>query len=352
MEDQYKKEKEKLKQMKDAVRSNRVAIILHNNPDPDCLAAASALQYLLKKHFRKEAALFYRGLIGRAENRSMVNQLKIEAFPYSEIDFRRYKTIAMVDTQPSAGNNPLPSNIIPDIVIDHHRPIRKKTRQVQFQDVRPEAGSSSTIMTRYLRAAEIVIPKNLTTALLYGIKTDTFDLEREAGPDDVSAYRFLLDKVDRNALTRIEHPIHNRSYYAQLHKALENAEIYDDACVTTLEKVAYPEITAELAEWFYFMWGIHWSLSIGVENNEKIYLSLRTRDKKKRASTVINKIAGPHGMAGGHERSAGGMIQLEKPCAESVKCEIACIKKRFLKALKKPEDSKPVKLIQNGAQKQ
>lgn len=351
MEEQFNKEKEKLQQMKDALHSSNVAIIMHNNPDPDCLAGSFGLQLLLKKHFKIESTLFYQGLIGRAENRSMVNQLKIEALPYKDIDFRRFKTIAMVDTQPSAGNNPLPSKVIPDIVIDHHRPIRKKTRLVKFQDVRPEAGSSSTIITRYLRAAEIKIPKTLATALLYGIKTDTYDLEREAGPDDVDAYRFLIDKVDRNALTRIERPIHNRNYYAQLHKALETTEIYDDACITILDPVLYPEITAELAEWLYSMWGIHSVLAVGIENNDKIYLSLRLRNKKKKAGKMIKNIAGKHGMAGGHDQSAGGMITLDTPSKESVMCELSCIRKRFLKTMNKPENMKPVMLIQNGHSK-
>jgi len=44
-----------------------------------------------------------------------------------EIDFSRFDLIALVDTQPGTGNNSLPPEVTPHIVIDHH-PLRKATR--------------------------------------------------------------------------------------------------------------------------------------------------------------------------------------------------------------------------------
>jgi len=341
----------KLVRLGKALRSKKAAIITHNNPDPDCIAAAFGLKLLLNRHFKVSATVFYGGMVGRAENRCMVNRLKLQMQEISGLDPRTFRTVAMVDTQPGAGNNSLPPEISPDIVIDHHFPLRKKTRSAPFHDVRREAGSSSTIITEYLREADVKIPRKTATALLYGIKTDTYDLEREAAPEDVAAYRFLLDKVDRSLLSRIENPLHNRNYYIHLHDALENVEIYDDILVTVLFDVAYPEITAEIAEWFYFMWGIHWVLAAGVEQDSSIYLSLRTRHKKRNAGRLIQQIAGRRGTAGGHEQIAGGRIILDPPGRKTAESEIALIKRRFLRSLGKPDSAAPSYLFHEKNEK-
>lgn len=342
-------EKALLEKLGKALRSKQAAIVMHNNPDPDSLAAAFGMRLLLRRRFNVSASLYYGGMIGRAENRCMVNQLKIPVNQIqkdiNELDLRTFRTIIMVDTQPGAGNNIVPSDIIPQVVIDHHRPIRKLTRKAAFYDVTPGMGSSSTIITGYLRAADIKIPRAEATALVYGIKTDTYDLGRDTGYRDVDQYRFLLDKIDRKRIHNIEHPIHLRSYYVQLHRALQCVEIYDDACITVLEDIEYPEITAELSDWFYNMWGIHWVLAIGVENSGKIYLSLRIRNRKRKAGKLIRQIAGRRGMAGGHEQIAGGVVIAAEDSPEAVQAEIKRIKKRFLKAIGIDESQKPVPLI-------
>lgn len=348
MDEHCKIENERLIEIGKAITSSRVAIIMHNNPDPDCLAAASALQHLLKNTFKAQSSLFYGGMIGRAENRAMVSHLKLEASVFDKSVLGEFKTIALVDTQPGAGNNPLPHSVIPDIVIDHHTPMRAKTRQAAFYDVRPEFGSSSTILTRYLIAADVAIPKAIATALLYGIKTDTYDLEREAGKEDVAAYKYLLDKADRKALARIEHPLHHRSRFANMAQAFSSAEIYEDACVTMLENVEYPDITAEMADWFYYTWGIHWILAIGIEDNKKIFLSLRIRNKKRKAGVMIRQVVGKHGMAGGHDMSAGGMVPVNPPGRSEALEEADRLKRRFLRSLNIPEDTVPSHFVHNG----
>ena len=55
----------------------KLLIVLHNNPDPDALASALALRYLVSKRYNIRSNIAYGGLIGRAENRAMVRELKI-----------------------------------------------------------------------------------------------------------------------------------------------------------------------------------------------------------------------------------------------------------------------------------
>jgi len=339
----------KIEQLGKAVRSRRVAILTHNNPDPDCIAAATGLSLLLKRRFRTDSKIFYGGIIGRAENRAMVRILKLPLHNVKEFDHRVFRTVALIDTQPLAGNNLLHKHIQPDIVIDHHLPIRKKTRQAAFHDIRPGVGASSTIVFGYLQAADIKIPKNIATAIFYGIKTDTYDLGREFGPDDINAYRALLDIIDRQALSDIEHPLHRPEYFIEMSHALKNIEIHEDLLATTVWRVSYPEITAEIADWLYSMRGIKWVLSIGIDKEDDIYLSVRTRERKRDAAgRLIRGIVGNHGMAGGHSRIAGGVIHLDNKNRDSVEAEVERVKARFFKALARREATPTSRLIKDA----
>ena len=85
----------------------KLLIVLHNNPDPDALASALALRYLGQKRYHIQASIAYGGLIGRAENREMVQELKIPLKEITRIRYSAYSRIALLDTQPGVGNNSL-----------------------------------------------------------------------------------------------------------------------------------------------------------------------------------------------------------------------------------------------------
>ena len=50
-------------------------ILTHNYPDPDAIASAFTLQYLTENFFGMKTKIAYGGVIGRMENRSMVDIL-------------------------------------------------------------------------------------------------------------------------------------------------------------------------------------------------------------------------------------------------------------------------------------
>jgi nanoRNase/pAp phosphatase (c-di-AMP/oligoRNAs hydrolase) len=51
----------------------QVMILPHNDPDPDALAAAAGLSFLLMEKYGIEAKIAYRGIIGRAETKHWLN---------------------------------------------------------------------------------------------------------------------------------------------------------------------------------------------------------------------------------------------------------------------------------------
>jgi nanoRNase/pAp phosphatase (c-di-AMP/oligoRNAs hydrolase) len=287
----------------------RVLILPHNDPDPDGIAAALGMRYLLSEFLSIEAQIVFHGIIGRAENKALVGYLHRPLRKLSSIDFQLGYPIALIDTQPGAGNNKLPGGIRPWIVNDHHA-WREESANARFVDIRPDVGASATIITGYLRAAGLDLPASLATALFYGIKTDTMSLGRSASPLDASAYFYLQPQIDVNALINIERAQVPKNYFSSLVKSLHAARTYDDdLLIVDLGVVSYPDLGAEMADLFLRLQGIKWVMCIG-EYRHELILSVRSRSRRAGAGNLARAIVGSLGSAGGHGTMAGGQISL------------------------------------------
>ena len=55
----------------------RVLVLCHNNPDPDSIASAYGLQFLLSRKLGIRSVIGYGGVVTRAENRAMIHRLRI-----------------------------------------------------------------------------------------------------------------------------------------------------------------------------------------------------------------------------------------------------------------------------------
>ncbi|MGB6338266.1 MAG: hypothetical protein WBF32_00700 [Candidatus Aminicenantaceae bacterium] len=107
----------------------RVLILPHDNLDPDAIALAWGLSYLLKKKLGLTSTIAYSGLIGRAENRALVRVLKIPLVKYDPQMLDKDYSVVMVDSQPYTGNNPLPLDVIPDGITDLNDECRRKNNK-------------------------------------------------------------------------------------------------------------------------------------------------------------------------------------------------------------------------------
>ena len=89
-------------------KPRRVLIYCHMNPDPDSLGAAMAMRQVLQEEFGKEAALTYRGLIGRAENRRLVELLASDLQPARKVDQSKFDAALLVfSVDPAKLKHPL-----------------------------------------------------------------------------------------------------------------------------------------------------------------------------------------------------------------------------------------------------
>jgi nanoRNase/pAp phosphatase (c-di-AMP/oligoRNAs hydrolase) len=289
----------------------KLLIIPHNDPDPDAIATAVGLRYLVFGKHGIEAHIGYRGIIGRSENKALVRYLNHPLHKLDNQEIVQGIPIALVDTQPGAGNNPLPKDIPATIVIDHHT-WRDKSSEAQFFDVRPEIGATATIMTEYLQSAGLAFPTYLSTALFYGIKTDTMGLGRAASAADVDAYFFLQSRVDVEALVQIEHSQVPINYFKNLSAAIQEARLYDDDLIISyLGNLKYPDFGAEIADLLLRLQGAKWVICMGMFKDDLI-LSVRSRSRQIGAGDLACQIIGDLGVAGGHGTMAGGQIRIHK----------------------------------------
>ena len=100
-----------------------VLITTHQQPDPDALASSLALRVLLKAKLKDaKVSLSVKGNIGGGYNRAFAQQLSgLELVPWDDAKLDQYDAIILLDVQPLMRSSPLPLNIQPTAVIDHHR---------------------------------------------------------------------------------------------------------------------------------------------------------------------------------------------------------------------------------------
>ncbi|QEM70027.1 phosphoesterase [Geobacter sp. FeAm09] len=284
----------------------KTIIVIHDNPDPDCLASAMAFRHLLAMKLSRDAVITFSGMIGRSENLAMAKALEMTLHPLEMVDMAEVSAVCMLDTQPGTGNNSLPPGCRVDILIDHH-PLRDASRTCRWADVRDGYGATATILYEYLVAQNITIGTKLATALFYAIKSETQDLGREANRPDRDAYLRLFPVANKRILYEITHPKLPVEYFLAIHNGLENTLIYGKLLVVNLMAICFPEMVAEVADYLIRLEGAETVLSMG-HYNDGVILSLRTTDSLLNAGETIKRLVAGRGTAGGHGTMAGGKL--------------------------------------------
>jgi nanoRNase/pAp phosphatase (c-di-AMP/oligoRNAs hydrolase) len=285
---------------------HNLLIYMHDNPDPDAMAAALGLKHLIESTTDLSATMALGGIVGRAENRAMVDKLHVPLIPSDVLNTNHFDAIAIVDSQPGTGNNSLPAGREVDIVIDHH-PAREESAKASWCDIRPHLGATSTMVLQYLREKNLPINTSLATALFYAIRSETRDLGREATVAERDAYLYLIPLVDHHLMFRIQQPKLPRQYYMALDKALRMAETWGDVITVNLGAIAYPDLVAEVADLLLDYEGAQFVLCCG-RYGRQIFVSMRTEPSQRRAGALMRQIIGADGAAGGHGTTAGGRL--------------------------------------------
>ena len=162
-------------------------------------------------------------------------------------------------------------------------------KSVRWVDVKDDYGVTATIIYEYLLAHGLHIDAKLATAIFYAIKSDTQDLGREANLPDREAYLDLFPFVDKQLLYQITNPCQPVEYFRTIRRTLDNARIYDRAIVVDMQRVAYPELVAEMADFLLRLEGVEAVLSCG-EYLSELILSIRTNSQEINAGEMVRRV--------------------------------------------------------------
>lgn len=292
-------------------RSKKVYIQTHNFPDPDAIASAFGLQALLSG-FGIPSTLCYFGKIDKFSTRKMTKLLRIEIFPYTEIekDMSPNDTIICVDSQKNGGNI---LNFKGDEIacIDHHPTYVQE--DYLYSDIRI-VGSCSTLIAEYYKKLDVPMEENVATALLYGLKMDTAQFMRGVTMLDIEMFQYLFPKADKRKLAEMEKNIMEFCDLKAFGSAIENIRVYDRVGIAAIPFACPDALIAAIADFILSLEEVEIAI-IYAHREKEIKFSVRSEYSSVHAGNLINQALKGIGNGGGHAEMAGGTIpndQLEQ----------------------------------------
>jgi nanoRNase/pAp phosphatase (c-di-AMP/oligoRNAs hydrolase) len=284
--------------------ADRILILLHHDPDPDAMASALALRNVLR---RTKTTAIIGALEGvtRPENQRMANLLDIHVETLTEQSVKEFERIAMVDVQPHYFGGLLDKV---DLVIDHHP--AQAGYGALFKDIRPDYGSTSTILTEHLRAVDVNISERTATAMLYAIKSDTLFFNRQANRVDLEAFSYLYPLADAAMIRKMEGAdiTFERLSYVTLAQRIGLAG--DQFFSAFLGTIPREDFIPYVADFFLQLEDIKWTVISGIVN-DTLVVSVRNLGYSRNAGELVRKVFGDIGNAGGHRAMAKAVIPLQ-----------------------------------------
>jgi nanoRNase/pAp phosphatase (c-di-AMP/oligoRNAs hydrolase) len=284
--------------------ADRVLILLHNDPDPDALASGLALRNILR---RTKATAIIGAMQGvtRPENVRMINLLDIQVESITPASLVEFERVAMVDVQPHYFSG-LIDRV--DLVIDHHPP--QSGYSAVFRDIRPDYGSTCTIMTEQLRAVDVNISERTATAMLYAIKSDTLFFNRQANRVDVEAFSYLYPLADAAMIRKMEGSEITLERLAYVERAHAAGVLGDQMFAAFLGSVPREDFIPYVADFFLQVEDVKWTVISGIVN-DTLSVSVRNLGYSKNAGELVRKLFADIGSAGGHRAMAKAVMPLQ-----------------------------------------
>jgi nanoRNase/pAp phosphatase (c-di-AMP/oligoRNAs hydrolase) len=302
-----------------------VAVQTHDYPDIDAVASAWALSALLRiRGF--ESSCVYRGELKSRSLAGLVKQFNIEVSPAAEGPAEAQ--VIVVDGSPSNGNVTLGAQALVG-VIDHH--IETGRSDVPYLDIRPEAAACSAMIHGYWHDAGLEPPREIATALLAGIQSDTDFLSRRCSDEDFAAYAALYRAGDWDTASRIVRTVLDLRELGLVVSAIERATVRDGLLVAFMEGPCGQEALAVLAE--LALRSEELSAAVVVLRAEDgAHFSLRSKRSEVSAFDLVRAALAGLGSGGGHAHAAGGFVPAASDPGEDA------LRERFFRAAARGAD--------------
>ncbi|MEZ0575817.1 DHH family phosphoesterase [Halodesulfovibrio aestuarii] len=309
------------------------------NADPDAMGSAMALKRILS-HRVADVDIARVNEITRPDNLAMVRLLRIPMVKLTPQVTAQYDKFAIVDSQPH--HHPLFSELDYSIVIDHHPLNDDFPVTAEYKEILPGYGSNSTILTEYLYQLKIRPGKLLATALMYGIKTDTNDFERNFNEIDIRAFKYLSKYANHPLLSRIARSEMHYDWLDYFSRAITGIHKVGSGQYAFVGVVDNPDALVVIADFFMRVHEMRWVAVCGVYQDKAIVIFRGdgvNRDLGRFAYCQFSDI----GSAGGHKALARAEIPIEELCGKDVemfifKRLVSPTRSRLVKCAKPAED--------------
>jgi nanoRNase/pAp phosphatase (c-di-AMP/oligoRNAs hydrolase) len=282
---------------------------MYGAPDPDGISCAMALREIIDQKVGLSRCVFVATQpFIRHQNLEFARSMGIDIPLIDKVNLHDYRLIAVVDSQPSFFGKSL-NGIQPQIVLDHHP--RTPGWHAELEDVRKGYGALATVMTGYLLAAHVRIPRILYTALLYGIRSDTNNFERDARLEDIGAYYLNFARANRELIRRIEMnqiPERYLKYFdfAYRHKHRQREKIF---CF--LGTVENADVCVQVADFLLRIIQIYYVVVAGIVKDQLIIV-FRGDGYRMNCGAIASRTFSRLGSAGGHRSAARAEIHLDQ----------------------------------------
>lgn len=295
---------------------NKITVLMHNNPDPDAMACALAVDRLAQD-CGVSSEIVYPGRIAHDENRAFRAVLNVE---FKQIDHAREiegdKVVLVDQFEPRGVKDG--ETIVPSAVIDHHDPNGKYPSNIEFCDIRESVGACSSILSGYLQDQNLLdsepeknrISNDLATALYHGIKSDTDDISQSVSDLDFASINLLYQNIDEEKLYRISNPKVDGNSLETKARSIMGRDVRGPFAVSDVGDVQNTDSIPQAADELIRLEGVSAAVVMGL-CNESIRLSGRAYDDRihlgKALQRAVEEITSEGG-AGGHADMAGGKI--------------------------------------------
>lgn len=293
--------------LRDLLKYQDIVIQCHDNPDADALASGYAVFKYLESRGKKPRLVYGgRNVIRKSNLVLMIKELEIPVEHVDRVD--KPELLVTVDCQYEAGNVTRFDawNVA---VIDHHI---QAGQLPENSIVREKLGSCSTLVWSMLidEGYDLAADRKLSTALYYGLYTDTGSLSEISQPldkelrdnvifDDAIIARFKNCNMSLEELELAGTALLRSDYIEEHRFAIVKAGPCDPNVLGIISDLVLEVDAIDIVAVFCVL-----------QNGVK--LSVRSCVREVKASEMAEKICEGIGSGGGHLRKAGGFISVER----------------------------------------